>query len=361
MLLALRVIGRPEGNNEAPAVVHFDQAGGLIGRADTARLVLPDPKRTVSRFHAHISFENGRYLIEDMGSTNPAAVNGQPLAAGQRHELKTGDRVRIGSYTLAAELEGGSVAPVQAMAHTGDEEIYAHTRIVSREATQVSPASPAQRGARGPAGADELWRAFQEGAEAAVELPDGLRPESMRMLGAMVKSLVGGVRRLLQLRMMVKQDLDADITMLRGRQNNPIKFAPDDARAIAALLKPPLPGFTAGPPAVDEVMLDLQVHTIASRVAMKVAIERVLARFEPQALEQRLQGGGVLQRLMPGSRKAALWDLYLEQQRAIRSDAVEGFQAAFAQAFAEAYERESARLKGGTMTRPQTVSIDFHR
>jgi predicted component of type VI protein secretion system len=346
MLLALRVIGQPEGIDSAPEVAHFDQNGGLIGRADTARLVLPDPKRTVSRFHAHVSFENGRFLIEDMGSTNPAAVNGQPLAAGQRVELRSGDRVRVGSYTLAAELSSGHVAPADAVAHAAAEEI--------------AP-SAGQRGGRGPAGAEELWRAFQEGAEAAVELPDGLRPESMRMLGAMVKSLVGGVRRLLQLRMMVKQDLDADVTTLRGRQNNPIKFAPDDARAIAALLKPPLPGFTAGPPAVDEVMLDLQVHTIASRVAMKVAIERVLARFEPQALEQRLQGQGMLQRLMPGSRKAALWDLYLEQQRAIRTDAVEGFQAAFAQAFTEAYERETARLKSGTMTRPQTVSVDFHR
>jgi FHA domain-containing protein len=148
---------------------------------------------------------------------------------------------------------------------------------------------------------------------------------------------------------------------LRTRQNNPIKFAPDDARALAALVKPPLPGFIAGPPAVDEVMMDLQIHTIATRVAMRTAIERVLARFEPQALEKRLEGGSMLQRLLPGSRKAALWDLYLQQQRAIRSDAVEGFQAAFAQAFAEAYERESARLKTGAMTRPQTVAIETHR
>ena len=360
MLLALRVIGRPEEDAGGPLVGHFDQRGGLIGRADTAKLVLPDPKRTVSRFHAHISFEDGRFLIEDMGSTNPAAVNNQPLASGQRLEIRSGDRVRIGSYTLAAEIGRGETAPVDEVAHAASEEIYAHTRIVSREATPAAP-SAGLRGARGPAGADELWRAFQEGAESAIELPDGLRPESMRMLGAMMKSLVGGVRRLLQLRMAVKQEMDADVTTLRTRQNNPIKFAPDDARAIAALLKPPLPGFTAGPPAVDEVMIDLQVHTIATRVAMRTAIERVLARFEPQALEQRLAGGGVLQRLMPGSRKARLWDLYLEQQRAIRTDAAEGFQAAFAQAFAEAYERESARLKTGAATRPQTVAIDFHR
>jgi predicted component of type VI protein secretion system len=359
MLLSLRVIGRPEEDTTGPLVAHFDPRGGLIGRADTAKLVLPDPKRTVSRFHAHVSFENGRYLIEDMGSTNPAAVNGHALASGQRMEIKSGDRVRIGSYTLTAELERGDVAPEDAVAHTAAEEIYAHTRIVTREATQVAPS--AAPGARRAGSSDDLWRAFQEGAETAVELPDGLRPESMRMLGAMMKSLVGGVRRLLQQRMLIKQELDANVTTLRTRQNNPIKFAPDDARAIAALLKPPLPGFTAGPPAVDEVMIDLQVHTLATRTAMRVAIERVLARFEPQALEQRLEGGSMLQRLLPGGRKAALWDLYLQQQRAIRSDALDGFQAAFAQAFAEAYEHESARLRSGSNTRPQTVAMDFHR
>jgi predicted component of type VI protein secretion system len=358
MLLVLRVIGRPEEDNGDPLVAHFDQRGGLIGRADTAKLVLPDPKRTVSRFHAHISFESGRFLIEDMGSTNPAAVNGRALSSGQRLELNSGDQVRIGSYTLAAELTRGEQAPVDAVAHTAAEEIYAHTRIVAREATQVAPSV---RSAHGPAASGDLWRAFQEGAEAAVELPDGLRPETMRMLGAMMKGLIGGVRRLLQLRMLVKQEMESDVTTLRTRQNNPLKFAPDDARAISALLKPPLPGFIAGPPAVDEVMIDLQIHTIATRVAMRTAIERVIARFEPQALEQRLEGGSMLQRLLPGSRKAALWDLYLQQQRAIRSDAVEGFQAAFAQAFAEAYERESARLKTGAMTRPQTVAADIHR
>ena len=363
MRLALRVIGRPDEDTTGPLVAQFDERGGLIGRADTARLVLPDPKRTVSRFHAHVSFENGKFLIEDMGSTNPAAVNGRPLDSGQRMELKLGDRVRIGSYLLAAEAGSADVEPIEGpMSEPSpppSDEIFAHTRIVQRDATPPAGAMP---GGRMPSRGADLWRAFQEGAGAQIDLPDGPTPEHMRMLGAMVRAMVGGMRRLLQMRTLVKQELEADVTQLRPRQNNPLKFATDDARAVAALLKPPLPGFSSGPVAVDEVMIDLQVHTIATRVAMKVAIGRVLARFEPQALEQRLQGsGGMFQRLLPGSRKAALWDLYLEQQRAIRSDAAEGFQAAFAQAFAEAYEREIARFKNATLTKPQTVSIDYHR
>ncbi len=359
MRMALRVIARPEEDTGGPLVAQFDEQGGLIGRADTARLILPDPKRTVSRFHAHVSFEDGRFLIEDMGSTNPAAVNGTPIASGQRIPLKLGDKVRIGGYLLAVEAGEDDVAvdTPGGMAGSTDQEIYQHTQIVRRDALPtVLP------GGRQPQRASDLWRGFQDGAGAAIDLPDGPTPETMRMLGAMMRSMVTGIRKLLQQRLLVKQELDADVTTLRPRaQNNPLKFAPDDARALAALLKPPLPGFTAGPMAVDEVMLDLQVHQAATRTAMRAAIEKVLSRFEPQALEQRLQGGGMLQRLLPGSRKAALWDLYLEQQRAIRSDALDGFQAAFAQAFAEAYDRESQRARIGAQTKPQTVSMDFHR
>ena len=48
--LVLRVVGRVGDNDATPIVAHFDASGGLIGRADTARLVLPDAKRMVSRF-----------------------------------------------------------------------------------------------------------------------------------------------------------------------------------------------------------------------------------------------------------------------------------------------------------------------
>jgi FHA domain-containing protein len=62
-------------------------------------------------------------------------------------------------------------------------------------------------------------------------------------------------------------------------------------------------------------------------------------------LEQRLSPGGLLDTLLPMNRKARLWELYLEQQRAIRTEAEENFDEAFTRAFAEAYAREIARLK----------------
>ena len=48
-----------------------------------------------------MSCAEGAYFIEDMGSPNPALVNGQSLAPGQKIELKRGDQLRVGDYTLA--------------------------------------------------------------------------------------------------------------------------------------------------------------------------------------------------------------------------------------------------------------------
>ena len=354
MLLILSVVARPDAAEVFPIVASFDAGGGLIGRADTARMVLPDPQRTVSRFHAHVSFENGQFKIEDMGSTNPAAINNEPLAAGQRVAVYSGDRLRIGGYTIAVEISdsfsspGASLPAAEMAAALASEEIFAHTRTSKREPTAAveAPVVP-----RGRLRTEDLWRAFQEGAGTPLELPNGLRPETMWMLGSMMKALVAGVRRLMLLRSLAKQELDADTSQLRPRQNNPLKFATDDARALVSLLRPPMPGFLPGAAAVDEALLDLQVHTIATRIAMRVASERVLARFEPEALERRLLSGSFLIRWLPVLRKARLWELYLQQQQVVRAEAAEGFQQAFTLAFADAYQREIERLRQATVAR----------
>lgn len=341
-LLALRVIARPDDADATPLVAYFDASGGLIGRAETARLLLPDPKRMVSRFHAHVSFHDGTYYLEDMGSTNPASVNGQALASGQKVPLAAGDRIRIGHYTIACDFEDAASVVATAAAHgatTGDDEIAQHTRILARPPATVA----ATRGAA--VSVDELWRAFEEGVGVRVDLPGGPRPELMRTIGAMVRDAIGGLRRLLASRREAKKEVDADVTTLRVRGiNNPLKFAQDDARALANVLKPPIPGFMTGPEAIKDAVLDLESHIAATTTAMRVASERVLARLAPEAITARF-AGGVLGGFLPMARKARLWDLYTEQHRAIAQDAHAAFQQAFDEAFAAAYEAEVQRIR----------------
>ena len=50
----------------------------------------------VSRVHANIRIEGDVYYIEDVGSSNGTYINNLPLAAGNRHRLRPGDRISLG-------------------------------------------------------------------------------------------------------------------------------------------------------------------------------------------------------------------------------------------------------------------------
>jgi len=74
----------------------------VIGRDDDADLVLADPQ--ISRRHATLSRDGGSLLIEDVGSRNGIAVNGQPVLEAR---LIDGDRISLGTFELLV-LSGAS-------------------------------------------------------------------------------------------------------------------------------------------------------------------------------------------------------------------------------------------------------------
>ncbi len=354
MILTLRVLSSAEGGDLGGLVARFDEAGGLIGRADSARLKLPDPKRTVSRFHAHVSYADGRFFIEDMGSPNPVAINNRLLQSGQRVDLNPGDRIQIAHYVVGAEI--GDAQPALA-----EEEVTWSTGVDAEERTRiVIDRSAVAAGGGPPTSAADLWAAFEEGAKMQLELPHGLRPEMMRTIGAVVRGAVAALRKQLGLRMLVRRESDGDMGAIRSKNNNPLKFALDDVRALTALIKPPLPTFLPGPAAVDEVSGELEAHMRATMFAMRAAAQQLLARVEPAALEKRLASGGMFDSLMPARRKAALWDSFVEQIREI-AGGQGGFDESFNRAFLAAYDHEMARLRRpGTMAQPPSHGSAAH-
>jgi len=67
-----------------------------IGRDSTNGIVINDAE--VSRRHARLTFQGGKYVLEDLGSTNGTFVNGQRLA-GPR-VLKPGEVVSFGEQIV---------------------------------------------------------------------------------------------------------------------------------------------------------------------------------------------------------------------------------------------------------------------
>lgn len=80
-----------------------------IGRCASNHLQIDD--QSVSRRHAIISFESGRFCIEDLGSKNGTWYNGQDCGR-RRLVLHNGDEITIGRYQLIFR-QAGNVAEIR--------------------------------------------------------------------------------------------------------------------------------------------------------------------------------------------------------------------------------------------------------
>jgi len=80
----------------------WDADGGIFPDVD---LDSDDPEAKVSRRHARITFSEGSYLLEDLGSTNGTFINrGKRLPKGTREPLRDGDEIIVGKTFLRFQI-----------------------------------------------------------------------------------------------------------------------------------------------------------------------------------------------------------------------------------------------------------------
>ncbi len=227
MDLLLKVIDGPSDASWRGLEAHFDPSGGLIGRAETARLSLPDSSRTVSRFHAHVSCSGETYFLEEMGSQNVATVNGKALKAGNKEPLRPGDKLKIGRFTIAVEFDDPDFPATQVIdpsdmpAGLADLDDSDSTRIVVREGRGMRSSNPNS----------DLLEALQDGVGVRLDLPLGLHPEFMRSLGLMLRTLIGGIHRLTTQRVRLREEAAPDQARPQSRHINPIRAAAEESRS----------------------------------------------------------------------------------------------------------------------------------
>ena len=248
-----------------------------------------------------------------------------------------------------APAEAPAATPAAAPAASVQADAQAAAPVwapaVAPEAARAS-AAPAQAAALAAgADAESLWRAFCDGAGVALALPPGPPTERMRAIGLVLRAAVDGTLQLMSVRASTKNEMRAAVTQIQARGNNPLKFTPDGAGGVEQLVMPPARGFLGGPEAMRDAMADLVGHSIGTVQGMRAALEGMLERFDPAALEAKLGAGSVLDSLLPMNRKARLWELYLQHFRTLRDEAEEDFHALFGKAFVAAYEQQVERLK----------------
>jgi type VI secretion system FHA domain protein len=162
--------------------------------------------------------------------------------------------------------------------------------------------------------------------------------ETAALVGDLLRRLVAGLFVLLAARARAKSQMGAEGTSFSAEGNNPLKFARTADQALLQLLNPPERGFQSADRAIEDAFKDLQAHQMATLHAMRGALRATLDRFSPSAIRARAQDQGLLAKILPGARDAALWHAYEKEFGGVVVGSDEAFMDMFAKEFRRAYE-----------------------
>lgn len=117
-------------------IVPIESDSITIGRAPDNVVVLPE--RNVSRHHARIRVENGRFFVEDAGARFGLKVNGQRIDGGA--EISPGDLVHIGDFKIKVLAPDAAIPekPVSATTETAIAPLTHTTMVNIRDIDKVA-------------------------------------------------------------------------------------------------------------------------------------------------------------------------------------------------------------------------------
>ncbi len=176
-------------------------------------------------------------------------------------------------------------------------------------------------------------------------ISESLDPQSFYIIGKILKSSVQGTMDVLIGRAKIKNEMHLDVTMIRSKENNPVKFSVTAEEALKKLLAPQDAGYLPAEEAIEEAFDDIRAHQFSVIAGMQTALLEVLKRFDPQKLEQRLQQQNPISSSIPVVKQAKLWDTFEQLYNEIELEAADNFYHLFGQAFAESYEQQIIKLK----------------
>ncbi|NJC07950.1 type VI secretion system-associated FHA domain protein TagH [Polymorphobacter fuscus] len=207
---------------------------------------------------------------------------------------------------------------------------------------------PAVTAAPAPAGNDgALFARFLAGAGLRPRDVDDVPPESvLAAAGELLRQTADGLIQLLYARARLRNQfgVGAEVTTFQRDGNNPLKWTRSAEEALRQIVGKPDRGFLPGPLAVRGAFEDLQAHELALMAAMQEALKDTIQRFSPAAIRARPGRTGLLSRLLPQARDAALWQAYEAEFRAMADETEAAYLDVFAKNFKKAYARNLARV-----------------
>ncbi|MFJ2987354.1 type VI secretion system-associated FHA domain protein TagH [Collimonas sp. NPDC087041] len=402
-MIKINVVSYNNVAPELPLAAVFGREPKTLGRSEENYFILLDSRNLVSRIQAEVKSDGLRHTITNLSRANPILLNGHEIDPESEYDLQIGDEIQIGLYLLRAEAQlnlmkdspdmisqtdhastnpsrrANSPKPLLSVSETRmaalaqlNLELAATasaalpTSLPTAAVSPVPGANGASRPVSGAAASEEnnavaaepvvhadnhaLILAFMKGAGLpAGALSPGLTPEMMETVGKLLATAVQGTIDLNASRALVKREAHADVTKVVVRNNNPLKFFADSQTVLIQMLRKKMPGFMGATEAMQDAYQDLHAHQFGVVSGMRATMNEMMQRFNPEVMEKRQKKGGLLESLIPATRKAKLWDAYVARfQKIIAESSADEFQALFGKSFLQAYERKVEKLKKET-------------
>lgn len=326
----------------------------VLGRDPECDVCLPDPQRTVSRRHLELSPEGDELRFHVVSTVNGIELAFGEAPPGARGVLAEGEPLKVGDYVVdARELDPALAEPRDSdpWATLQREHSGASAPVASPPAaddpfsewgfpTSFGAANP-ERGGLGPADFSDV-AAFFRGLGLAPTAVDRLQLEA---LGRIVRVLALGVLDLHSTVTGTKKELrPEDAAMAERKDTNLLKSETADEAKLRYLFggRGAAVGYIPAERAIREVLVDLLAHNEASGVAARAAVEGTLRDMAPAALKAKLLGEGA--KLFGGTRA---WDAFTKWHEAQSEHLEQWVQQQIERHYAEAYRRESVRIRRG--------------
>ncbi|HUN94189.1 MAG TPA: type VI secretion system-associated FHA domain protein TagH [Burkholderiaceae bacterium] len=254
-------------------------------------------------------------------------------------------RIASRAAAAAAPVTGAVAGPVAARASAPVSSPVAAPAGPVAPDRAAADAVPSPVATAAAARSDPTLAALMRGLGLA-DLPLGgaSGPQVAEACGQMLRVAMGGIMQTLAARAIAKNEVRIDMTLVAVRDNNPLKFFPDVASALAQMITGRGSGYQPAVRAIGEAFDDVRAHEVAMMAGMRATLAAVLERLDPRAIERAKGAGSTLDRLIAPRRKAALWDRLVEAHGEIAHAADRDFEKLFRERFGAAYADQIDRL-----------------
>jgi len=215
------------------------------------------------------------------------------------------------------------------------------------------PAPPPQRPAAEPVAAPSSAAAAAGDWVAAFERGAGLPAGSVSQakggdalaeeLGRLFHMVAGNLKAMLAARDETKNAMrSSQRTMIQAMENNPLKFSPSAEDALRIMFGEKTRSYLDAGQTLEASFGDLKSHQMQTFTAMQQALQALIEDLDPDKIAEGTASDSGLAGIV-SSRRAKLWDTYVERFKAKASRHERGMIDAFMILFAEMYDRQGRR------------------